>query len=96
MRVFISQPMRGLTNEEIKNIRDKVIKNKTIKGDIIIDSFFENAPVDAKPLWFLGKSLQLLSTADKVIFIGGWEKFRGCVIEHECAKQYGIQIEYSM
>ena len=26
----------------------------------VIDSFFQNAPADARPLWFLGKSLERL------------------------------------
>lgn len=34
----------------------------------MIDSFFQNAPADARPLWFLGKSLELLSTADIAYF----------------------------
>ena len=56
----------------------------------IIDSFFQNAPADARPLWFLGKSLELLSTADVAYFAPGWKEARGCKIEHECANQYGI------
>lgn len=42
----------------------------------VIDSFFENAPHDAKPLWFLGKSFELLSGADVALFIGEWNKYR--------------------
>ncbi|MCI6068366.1 MAG: hypothetical protein MR707_09135, partial [Galactobacillus timonensis] len=57
----------------------------------VIDSFFEDAPHDAKPLWFLGKSLELLSTADIAVFAKGWRSARGCMIEHECAVAYGIE-----
>ena len=56
----------------------------------VIDSFFQSAPASAKPLWFLGKSLELLSTADIAYFADGWQNARGCKIEHECAKEYGI------
>ena len=56
----------------------------------VIDSFFENAPVDAKPLWFLGKSLELLADADVAYFATGWKEARGCVIEHDSAIAYGI------
>lgn len=93
-RVFISQPMRGRTNEEILAEREALIENaKKRYGDNleIIDSFFEDAPHDAKPLWFLGKSLQLLSTADIAIFAMGWDKARGCRIENRCAIEYGIE-----
>ena len=39
----------------------------------VIDSFFQEAPTDAKPLWFLGKSLELLSGADVAYFAQGWK-----------------------
>ena len=96
MKLFISQPMRDKTNEEIKSERNEIIqrvkeiyKNEEIE---VIDSFFENAPHEANPLWFLGKSLELLSTADIAYFANGWENYRGCKIEHEAAVHYGIDI----
>lgn len=94
-RVFISQPMNGRSNEEIKAERERIteqVKNYYPQEPVeVIDSFFEDAPHDAKPLWFLGKSLELLSTADVAVFANGWQSARGCGIEHECAVQYGIQ-----
>lgn len=94
-KLFISQPMNGKTDEEIKRERQEAVTiAKEVLGEEVevIDSFFEKAPHEAKPLWFLGKSLELLSTADCVFFAKGWENARGCKIEHECAKQYGIKI----
>lgn len=93
-KIFISQPMKGKTDEEIISERERIIELcKKEYGDIeIIDSFFENAPHDARPLWFLAKSLELLSTADIAFFANGWKNYRGCKIEHECAKEYGIEI----
>lgn len=58
----------------------------------VIDSFFQNAPADARLLWFLGKSLELLSTADIAYFAKGWEDARGCRIENQCAIEYGIEV----
>ena len=97
-KLFISQPMKDKTNEEIKAERERIIKEVTDKfGEVeVIDSFFENAPHDARPLWFLGKSLELLSTADVAYFAKDWEKYRGCKIEHTCAVEYGIDVmEYN-
>lgn len=94
-KLFISQPMKDKTDEEILEVREQVIKLATeFLGEEVevIDSFFKNAPIDARPLWFLGKSLELLSTADAVYFAKGWENYRGCKIEHECAVAYGIEI----
>lgn len=94
MNIFISQPMNGKTNEEIEAERSNIIREcKEKYGDIsIIDSFMKDAPHDAKPVWFLGKSLEMLSTADGVYFADGWGTARGCKIEHEVAKEYGIKI----
>ena len=92
-KLFSSQPMKGKTDEEILAVREKAIKaaEKLIGEPVeVIDSFFRSAPVDAKPLWFLGKSLELLSTADVAYFAPGWNDFRGCKIEHTCAVEYNI------
>ena len=93
-KLFISQPMKDKTDEEILAVRNKAIasaKEKLGEDVEVIDSFFQNAPHDAKPLWFLGKSLELLSTADVAYFAKGWEKYRGCRIENTCALEYGIE-----
>ena len=92
-KLFISQPMKGKSDEEILTERQTAVNvAQDILGEEveIIDSFFQSAPVDAKPLWFLGKSLELLSTADIAYFAPGWKEARGCKIEHECAVEYGI------
>lgn len=95
MKVFISQPMRGKTNEEIKAERELLIgkAQEHYGADIeVVDSFFEDAPVDARPLWFLGKSLELMSTADAAVFAQDWESARGCRIENMAAILYGLDV----
>ncbi len=97
MKVFISQPMKGYSNEQIENIREQIIaKAKELFGsDIeIINSFFKDEPNNAKPLWYLGKSLQKMSEADVVIFAVlsdgvTCSMVRGCRIERKCADEYG-------
>lgn len=90
MKVFISQPMKGLSEKEIKSNREKAIRKiKSLYGNDaeIIDSFIEG---EGNSLWFLGKSIELLSTADVAYFLKGWNKARGCRIEYMCADNYGI------
>ena len=90
-KLFISQPMNGLSNEDIEKERARileVVKKKEGANIELIDSFFKDAPHDARPLWFLGKSFELLSTADIVYFGGDWKNKRGCKLEYEAAKQY--------
>ena len=87
--------MKDKSDDEILSEREKAIKKAEEKlGEPVevIDSFFQHAPADARPLWFLGKSLELLSTADVAYFADGWVDARGCRIEHLCALEYGIEI----
>ena len=99
VRLFISQPMRGKTDEQIEREREELVEIAEAMyfgcgGVEVIDSFFKgglNAPTGSKvPLYYLSKSLELLATADAVIFAKDWQGARGCRIEHECAKQYGV------
>ena len=94
-KLFISQPMNGKSDEEILKERGKAIESarRELDDEVeVIDSFFQEAPVDARPLWFLGKSLELLSGADIAYFARGWNNARGCRIEHQCAIEYGIDV----
>ena len=94
-KLCISQPMRGKTDEEILKERKVLIADaymKTHEEIEVIESFFEGAPADATPLYYLGESLKLLGTADFVVFAPGWQDYRGCRIEHDAAVAYGIPI----
>ena len=97
-KIFISQPMNGKTTEEIEDERNYTIDILTSwftrKNEHIIDSFFKDAPHNAKPLWYLGESIKLMSDADIVFFCDGWHVARGCLIEHDCALEYGIDTMY--
>ena len=97
-KLFISQPMRGLTVEEILKAREE-IKNraeKTIGEPLeLINSFIEDYPGEITksiPVWYLGKSIQFLSQADIAYFGGDWRNARGCRIEYEIANAYGIKV----
>lgn len=90
MKIFISQPMKDLSEEEIRHNREKAIKKiKSLYGDDveIIDSYIDGG---GTPLWCLGKPIELLSTADVAYFLKGWNTARGCRIEYMCASNYGI------
>ena len=96
-RIFISQPMKGKTDEEILSERNRSIKNikETVGEDIeIADSFLKDIQTPTgvnEPLYYLGTSLLILSTVDIAYFIKGWDEACGCKIEHECAVQYGLK-----
>ncbi|MFQ9065977.1 MAG: hypothetical protein ACLR5O_02210, partial [Romboutsia timonensis] len=74
MKVFISQPMKGRTEEEILNERNKAIELlKSNNSNIeILDSYFEdyNPQTGSIPLNYLAKSRELLADADLLLCIG--------------------------
>ena len=95
-KLFISQPMRDRTEEEIRKEREEIIKHcKEIYGDQLepIDTYFDDEPVSKIPaLVHLGRSIQMMAEADVAYFAKGWEEARGCKIENECAIAYGIEV----
>lgn len=99
-KLFISQPMRDKTQEEILNERNTAIQAaKEALGDEIevIESYFPeyNPSNGCIPLKYLSKAIELLADADIAYFCSGWESARGCKIEHACAHDYGIKILYA-
>lgn len=90
-KVFISQPMRGKTGEEIRAEREKAVEAvKAFVNDEVevLDSYFDD--FDGNPLEYLAKSIELLAKADVAYFAKGWKDARGCRIEHICAVEYAI------
>lgn len=97
-KLFISQPMRGLKDEEILKIREEIRTRaeRIIDEEVeLINSFIEEYPGEINksiPVWYLGKSIQFLSQADIAYFGGDWRNARGCKIEYEIANKYRIKI----
>ena len=95
-RLFICQPMRGKTEEQILAEREQAIaRAMELLGEEaeVINSFFQGVCFEGnKPLYLLAKSLELLATADVIYCAPGHEKARGCRIEKLCALEYKIPI----
>ena len=103
-KAMISQPMGEKTKEEIITARNRAIKNLHHLGYEVVNTLFtdewyshenmEKRGVVQIPLCFLAKSLENMSLCHTVYFSKGWENARGCRIEHEAAKAYGLDIIY--
>lgn len=97
-KAFISVPMKGKTKEEIENTIN-IMKNKVIE-EAGNDVEFINTIVQDKPpyntnneaIWYLGKSIELLSQCEILICLKNIDNYNGCYIEKEIAKRYGLKI----
>lgn len=95
MKIMISQPMKGKTNEQIRTERAELVKKLTEQGHEVIDTVFDDFPNgQATPLHYLAKSIEFLANVDGVVFMKGWQNARGCRIEEICAREYGKFIMY--
>lgn len=103
-KAMFSQPMRGKTEAEIAAAREEAIAALEEKGYQVVNTLFtdewyseENMRkrgVEQIPLCFLAKSLENMSLCHAAYFCKGWETARGCRIEHEAARAYGLEILY--
>ncbi|WP_270224042.1 DUF4406 domain-containing protein [Clostridium fessum] len=104
IKAMLSQPMAGKTDEEIIATREKAIKALEARGYEIVNTLFtdewynrenmEKRGVVQIPLCFLAKSLENMSLCHAVCFCKGWERARGCRLEHDAAVAYGLTVIY--
>lgn len=99
MKVFISQPMRGQTEEAILKARSEAVKKvKSMYGEDveILNSFFDDfntSNVKNSAIAYLAKSIAVLAEADVAYFCKNWARARGCRIEFDVARAYKIRID---
>lgn len=101
---MLSQPMAGKTEKEIIDTRNRAVAELEKRGFKLVNTLFTDEwynPQSMKqrgvvqiPLCFLAKSLENMSLCHAAYFCKGWENARGCRIEHEAAKAYGLEIIY--
>ena len=94
MKVMISQPMNGRSEEEIKKERQNIIeKFNKMHIDVIDTLFTEEAPQDCNvAVYYLGKSISAMKDIDALYMCDNWFDARGCKIENQVAREYGIKI----
>lgn len=90
MKLMISQPMRGKTNEQIREERAELVKQLEAEGHEVVDTVFEEAPADEDmAIYMLSQSIRYIGKVDGVVFMPGWNMARGCRIEYDVAISYG-------
>lgn len=97
MKVMISQPMNGRTEEQIKKERQEIVdKFNKMHIEVINTLFAEEAPDNCNvAVYYLGKSISAMKDIDAIYMCDNWLNARGCRIENRVAREYGIKILYS-
>ena len=95
-KIFVSVPMKGRTEDEIKASIQKMKKIAEIyEGEELelIDSYIDDNPPkeNNEGVWYLAESLKKLAQADGFMGICESYDWIGCQIERETAERYGIK-----
>lgn len=103
-KAMISQPMAGLTEEEIVEARDRAVAKLEAMGYEVVNTLFTDEWYSPKvmiergvvniPLCFMAKSIENMCLCHVAYFCKGWKKARGCRFENQVAKAYGIEVIY--
>lgn len=93
-KVFISVGMRGRTDEDVMaDIKRAKLNISNMFDDVkIIDNWDCECPDEAVRLYCLGEAIKKLGDCDICYFVKGWQKHKGCIVEMEVCKLYGIEI----
>lgn len=97
-KLFISCPMKGRTEENIRKSMEKMHKiAEIVFGEEleVIPSYIEDEPpenVVNRGIWYLGKSILMIAEADFFIGVDYSDVFKGCNVERNIAEEYNIPI----
>lgn len=106
MKIFISHPMSNKTDEEVYKIREKAIKKVSELKNIsclditVLDNYhhcidipdFDQYSDDQKRVYFLARSIQLMSCKDLdlIVFSDDYLSAKGCLVEHLICELYNL------
>lgn len=101
-KLFVSCPMKGRTEENIKKSIEKMHKIAELIFDQELELINSYEPMEELPssvtntsVYYLGRSIQKMSKADYFIGIIDYSSYySGCMIEKDVASEYGIPHTY--
>jgi len=101
-KVFISMPMRGRTSEAITNsineLKMDIAANTPGKCEFLNTIVKEEAPKNAdEKIWYLAKSIEILSQANTLAVPMQRDQYPGCQAEALVGMKYSLEvIEYNV
>lgn len=95
-KVYISLPITG---HDLDNV-----ENRSVLASITLEKFgFEPVSpldvcddIDATYEDLIGHDITALLKCDAVVFLEGWKDSKGCNLEHEAARIYGMRMLFSV
>lgn len=88
MRVFMSMPMNGKTDEEIEARKTELIPTFAFP----VGEFLDGRSDEPSPIRGLAHALTVLDDCDAIWMTPGWEDSVGCKIERAVAEAYDIPV----
>lgn len=100
MKIFVSQPMHGMTEEQIERVFQQATED--IRARFTPDTQIEflstrkyQLPYELKKgrnerMCFWSHALQVLSMADAIYLCPGWQNAAGCTVEANVARLCGL------
>ncbi len=104
IKVFVSQPMHGLSYSQIYNRKriavgrlqkeiDALFPDEDIQIRVVNPIIHRDAPTTfpsetAERLWNLGRSIQYMGEADVMLVLKDWDGASGCIVENVCWERY--------
>lgn len=106
MKLFISVPMHGRSDEDIKNHIENIKKaanryfvNTEVEFvDNLENDFDPDRCVDLKHprIGYLAEAIKKLAYCDGIIFGNEYDESPGCRCEYYIAEEYGLKIYYEL
>lgn len=96
MKIYISLPITGYDLSERMNYADCVKRNLLLINPQaeVVTPFDVNPYQELSYAEYMGNDIAALLTSDAVYFCKGWDKSRGCRLEHSAAFEYKISKIY--
>lgn len=92
MKIYIIQPMRDRTKEQI--LEDRALGKRVAKiyypEAVFLENYYEDYDENVNPLLYLARSCELMAQADLIVMLPFYFGMPGCDLENHIAEIYKI------
>ncbi len=92
MKVYISLPITGHPIDEVRKKADQAKQQLSDMGHEPVSPLDVSPDPDAPYAEHIGRDIAALLTCDAALFLDGWNKSNGCLLEYFAAIIYGKKV----